>query len=183
VLLFAMVMTSLPAPVALGLLMIATAELVGLARGRWSALHITTAAIAIYVAASFGTSGVYGAATAGLLIALAGTVAHAIGALLRPTPAVPSAGTTADPGYEDVAVEPPAVAVAIRGRWGDLSPRESVVLSELVRGARNSEIAIRLGISERTVKAHLAHIYQKLGVESRSAAVAIALKEGLIKAD
>jgi len=169
-LLFAIITTRLPGPVAVGLLMTGTAELVGLTRGRWSPVHITVAAIALYVVAAFGTSGLYGAATAGLLIALTGATAHAIGALLRR-----SAASPAD------AAEPQIPAVPARGRWGDLSPRETAVLSELVRGARNGQIARTLGISERTVKAHLAHIYQKLGVESRSAAVATALKQGLIR--
>jgi NarL family two-component system response regulator YdfI len=40
--------------------------------------------------------------------------------------------------------------------------------------------AIRLGISERTVKAHLGSVYQKLGVESRSAAVAAAMSRKLV---
>jgi NarL family two-component system response regulator YdfI len=49
-----------------------------------------------------------------------------------------------------------------------------------VGGARSSVIALRLGISERTVKAHLGSIYQKLGVDSRSAAVAAALQRRLV---
>jgi len=54
------------------------------------------------------------------------------------------------------------------------------VLRELVAGARNAEIAARLGISERTVKAHLASIYLKLGVETRAAAVAAAMQRQLV---
>jgi two-component system, NarL family, response regulator YdfI len=42
-------------------------------------------------------------------------------------------------------------------------------------------IAYHLGITERTVKAHLASIYNKLGVDSRSAAIAVAAQKGLIK--
>ena len=61
-----------------------------------------------------------------------------------------------------------------------LSVREIEVLTELVRGSKNSEIATTLGISERTVKAHLANIYMKLGVESRSGAVAVAVQRRLI---
>ena len=58
----------------------------------------------------------------------------------------------------------------------ELTPRETEVLRALVSGARSSQIASQLGITERTVKAHLANIYQKLGVESRSAAVAVAMQ-------
>jgi len=54
------------------------------------------------------------------------------------------------------------------------------VLRELVSGARSSDIATKLGISERTVKSHLGSIYQKLGVESRSAAVATAVQRKLV---
>ena len=58
-----------------------------------------------------------------------------------------------------------------------LTAREREVLRMLARGARTSEIAQQLDIAERTVKAHLASIYQKLGVESRTAAVAVALQK------
>src|SRR4030042_1577735 len=43
---------------------------------------------------------------------------------------------------------------------------------------RSKEIAVTLGITERTVKAHLASIYNKLGVDSRAAAIAIAAQKG-----
>jgi two-component system, NarL family, response regulator YdfI len=51
----------------------------------------------------------------------------------------------------------------------------------VARGERSKEIGVRLGITERTVKAHLDSIYNKLGVDSRAAAVSIALQRGLIK--
>ena len=54
------------------------------------------------------------------------------------------------------------------------------MLRALVTGARSSHIATSLGIAERTVKAPLASIYQKLGVESRAAAVAAAVQRGLV---
>lgn len=47
------------------------------------------------------------------------------------------------------------------------------VLQATARGQRSKEIALMLGISEHTVKAHLASIYQKLGVDSRAAAVGL----------
>jgi two-component system, NarL family, response regulator YdfI len=63
----------------------------------------------------------------------------------------------------------------------DLSERELEVLAEAGRGERSKEIAMHLGISERTVKAHLASIYNKLGVDSRAAAIAVAAQRGLLK--
>jgi NarL family two-component system response regulator YdfI len=53
-------------------------------------------------------------------------------------------------------------------------------LQGVALGERNKEIAYRLGISERTVKAHLSSIYSKFGVDSRAAAVAIATQNGLL---
>jgi NarL family two-component system response regulator YdfI len=59
-----------------------------------------------------------------------------------------------------------------------LTARESAILDRVARGERNKEIAAALGITERTVKAHLASIYNKLGVDSRAAAVAAAGARG-----
>lgn len=63
----------------------------------------------------------------------------------------------------------------------NLTDRELEVLDAVARGERSKEIAIQLGISERTVKAHLASIYSKLGVDSRAAAIAVAAQRGLLK--
>lgn len=62
-----------------------------------------------------------------------------------------------------------------------LSEREVQVLQRVARGERSKEIAAQLGITERTVKAHLASIYDKLGVDSRAAAIAEASKRGWLK--
>ena len=62
----------------------------------------------------------------------------------------------------------------------DLTEREREVLQAVARGERSKEIAVRLGITERTVKAHLASIYNKLGVDSRAAAIAVASQRGLL---
>jgi NarL family two-component system response regulator YdfI len=62
----------------------------------------------------------------------------------------------------------------------DLTERELEVLRAVAQGERSKEIAINLGISERTVKAHLASIYNRLGVDSRAAAIAVASRRGLI---
>ncbi|MFD2169746.1 response regulator [Tumebacillus lipolyticus] len=61
-----------------------------------------------------------------------------------------------------------------------LSPREHEVLTTLVKGLSNKEIAERLFISETTVKLHISNIYRKLGVKSRSQAIMHAVKEKLI---
>lgn len=63
----------------------------------------------------------------------------------------------------------------------NLTERELEVLIAVARGDRSKEIAIQLGISERTVKAHLANIYEKLGVDSRAAAIAVAAQRGILK--
>lgn len=62
----------------------------------------------------------------------------------------------------------------------DLTERELEVLAGLVRGERNKEIAIHLGVTERTIRAHLSTIYMKLNVDSRSQAVAVAIEGGLL---
>lgn len=61
-----------------------------------------------------------------------------------------------------------------------LTDREREVLALVAEGGTNRSIAYELGISERTVKAHLTHVYQKLNVDSRAAAVAEATRQGLI---
>jgi DNA-binding NarL/FixJ family response regulator len=61
-----------------------------------------------------------------------------------------------------------------------LTPRELEVLELVSEGLAGHQIAARLGVSPATVKTHCAHIYSKLGVSGRAAAVARALREGLI---
>lgn len=61
-----------------------------------------------------------------------------------------------------------------------LSDKEIYILKHVARGFKSKEIAYDMGISERTVKTHLTSIYNKLGVDSRSQAVAIALERGII---
>src|ERR1700677_3965134 len=61
-----------------------------------------------------------------------------------------------------------------------LSQRELKVLELVAAGTTNREIAVRLFISEATVKTHLLHVYAKLGVTDRAAAVAEAFNRGLL---
>jgi DNA-binding NarL/FixJ family response regulator len=62
-----------------------------------------------------------------------------------------------------------------------LSTREIEVLELVARGTSNKEIAKRLWVSETTVKSHMLHIFDKLGVTDRTAAVTAALKQGIIR--
>ncbi len=63
----------------------------------------------------------------------------------------------------------------------DLTARELDVLGLLVQGLTNQEIAIKLGISKFTIKNHVSNILPKLGVNSRTEAVSVALKMGLVE--
>ncbi|WP_029169264.1 response regulator [Clostridium cellulovorans] len=61
-----------------------------------------------------------------------------------------------------------------------ITERELFVLQAVARGCTSKEIAVDMGIAERTVKAHLTNIYSKLKVESRPQAVAVAIEQGII---
>lgn len=61
-----------------------------------------------------------------------------------------------------------------------LTGRELDVLQHVATGNRNKDIAERLSISEETVKVHVKHIMEKLGASDRTAAVAIAVRRGII---
>ena len=67
-----------------------------------------------------------------------------------------------------------------RGPDSALSPREVEVLRLVAAGTTNRETARRLLISEATVKTHLLHLYEKLGVNDRAAAVSEAYQRGLL---
>lgn len=69
---------------------------------------------------------------------------------------------------------------AAQPHTSDLSKRQLEVLRLMVRGLRNKEIAAELFITERTVKAHVSSILDKLGVADRTAAVIVAVKRGLV---
>ena len=64
-----------------------------------------------------------------------------------------------------------------------LTPREMATLRLLADGKANKEIASELHIGERTVKTHLAHLFEKLGVTSRTEAIKIATRRGLVRMD
>ena len=62
-----------------------------------------------------------------------------------------------------------------------LTPREMATLRLMADGKANKEIASDLAISERTVKTHLGHLFEKLGVTSRTEAVKVATRRGLVR--
>lgn len=62
-----------------------------------------------------------------------------------------------------------------------LTPREMATLRLMADGKSNKEIARELSISERTVKTHLGHLFEKLGVTSRTEAVKVATRRGLVR--
>lgn len=79
----------------------------------------------------------------------------------------------------------PAVAdrllASLRNPAPRLSARELQVLSLVAAGASNKDVASELFVSAATVKTHLVHIFDKLGVESRTAAVSRARELGLLR--
>jgi DNA-binding NarL/FixJ family response regulator len=80
----------------------------------------------------------------------------------------------------------PVVAARLVGKMRapaeeKLSSRELEVLQLVAEGDSNSEIAGRLHISQATVKSHLIHIFGKLGVSDRTAAVTVALRRGILR--
>jgi DNA-binding NarL/FixJ family response regulator len=83
------------------------------------------------------------------------------------------------------AVLSPAVATRLMGQMRQpalepLSQRELEVLELIAQGSTNREAAKQLFISEATVKTHLLHVYAKLGVKDRAAAVAAAFSRGYL---
>jgi non-specific serine/threonine protein kinase len=108
--------------------------------------------------AALGEEGFAAAWAAGGALPLAGAVAEAVAVV--ETVAVPAP----PPG--------PAAAAGLTGREGE-------VLRLLAKGLTDREIAAALSISPRTVGVHVTHILAKLGLESRAAAAALAVRRGL----
>ena len=113
------------------------------------------------------------AAAAGL-VTLHPTFANA---LLAPS-REPATGMAAGLSTETES-EPLVPSRRVDGR-GDLTPREIEVLRMLAEGLANKQIAARLGISEHTVKFHIASVYAKLGASSRTEAVRLGVRRGVV---
>jgi two-component system NarL family response regulator len=76
-----------------------------------------------------------------------------------------------------------AAKLAERVTQVQLTPRELAAMRLVAKGQSNKEIAVALDISERTVKSHLAHLFEKLQVTSRTEAVRVATRRGLVRFD
>ncbi|ARF57969.1 response regulator [Streptomyces gilvosporeus] len=115
---------------------------------------------------------------------LAAIEAGATGYLLKDAPPeeLAAAVRTAAAGKSALA---PTIALRLMDRMRTpataLSRRETEVLQLVADGLSNAQISKRLFLSQATVKSHLVHIYSKLGVDSRTAAVAAATTRGLIR--
>ena len=111
--------------------------------------------------------------------------AGATGYLLKDTPrdALVDAVRAASRG-ETVLAPPLAAKLMRQVRSNDqLTPREIEVLGLVSRGMSNGDIAKELFIGEATVKTHLLHVFDKLGVSDRTAAVTTAMRAGILRAD
>jgi DNA-binding NarL/FixJ family response regulator len=70
--------------------------------------------------------------------------------------------------------------VSAQGQADILTPREREILQLLADGMSNADVAAKLFISQETVKSHVRHILAKLEADTRTQAVAIALREAMI---
>ncbi len=103
-----------------------------------------------------------------------------VAALLRADGEVALVGTAED---ADLVVSERVVATAAPGsvaQGGALTARELEVLRLVARGLSNKEIAADLRITTHTVKYHLAAVLEKLGVRSRTEAVSLGVRKGLV---
>ena len=88
--------------------------------------------------------------------------------------------TVITPAQSEAMFEAPRMTQRAAGLSEPLSPRESQVLRMLAEGLGNKEIAWQLGISDHTVKFHVASILGKLHASTRTEAVALGIRQGLV---
>jgi DNA-binding NarL/FixJ family response regulator len=100
--------------------------------------------------------------------------------LVRAVRSVAAGQTALSPEIARKVVQQVATPAARADQPEPLTDRELEVLRLTARGRTNKEIGRELGISARTVQGHLANIYGKLGVYSRTEAVTVALRRGWI---
>ncbi|MDU0479175.1 response regulator transcription factor [Staphylococcus chromogenes] len=107
--------------------------------------------------------------------------AGAVGYLLKDAPPVELlAAVRSAAGGNAAMSEVVANKLMTRTPRAALTPRELQVLGQVATGKSNRDIGRDLMLSEATVKSHLVHIYDKLGVRSRTSAVAAAREQGLL---
>ncbi|MST34733.1 response regulator [Acidimicrobiaceae bacterium USS-CC1] len=109
--------------------------------------------------------------------------AGATGYLLKDTPREALVDAVRRAARGETVLAPPVAArllQRVRRRDLELTPRELEVLTEVGRGLSNAEIGIKLLVGEATVKTHLLHVFAKLGVSDRTAAVTVAISRGLL---
>ncbi len=111
--------------------------------------------------------------------------AGATGYLLKDTPRDELFTAIRTTARGETVLAPPVASRLVVARQAPteetLSAREIEVLMLAARGASNKEIGHRLFISEATVKSHLIHIFSKLHVSDRTAAVTVALERGVLQ--
>jgi len=104
------------------------------------------------------------------------TVEDLLGAVRRATQGPPQG----DGDYTVVGMAERLIGQVSTAESSGLSARELEVLVLVARGLSNARVASSLHLSEATVKRHLANVYERIGVHSRTEAVRKALKEGWI---
>lgn len=115
---------------------------------------------------------------------LSAVEAGASGYLLKDAPPHELTAAVRAAGRGESALAPPiASRLLTRMRQPQLSltAREMQVLEAVAAGKSNTEVASDLFVTETTVKSHLAHIFTKLGVTSRTAAVSAARRQGILR--
>lgn len=166
-------------PLSVGLYLALGAEAFIVSDGALKEAPLTLGVITLCVIDAWFALGVYRAASLGIVLTMAGVCVFAARAIVdrffraRELPLASGSSDRAGRRRLDV----PSLG---RGSV-PLTTREREVLRWLARGSRTRHIAESLGISERTVKAHLGSIYQKLGVDSRTAAIASAIEQDLLE--
>lgn len=109
--------------------------------------------------------------------------AGAVGYLLKDAPPTELLAAVRSAAEGDSTLSPivaDRLMTRVRTPRTSLTPRELEVLKLVAAGSSNREIGHSLMLSEATVKSHLVHIYDKLGVRSRTSAVAAAREQGML---
>lgn len=109
--------------------------------------------------------------------------AGAVGYLLKDAPPEELLAAVRSAAKGDATLSPVVrekLATREKAPRSSLTPRELQVLQLVAEGSSNREIGEQLMLSEATVKSHLVHIYDKLGVRSRTSAVASAREQGVL---